>query len=397
MDLIEQIDKYESELLNNIAISDEYKTRLDKLITETNALYSNSIDYLSQFELKDEKIEQASAQLNIWSEKINNERSLFVNKLFKNRLLKFVKNELECNSGIIGKFENNDSELFYQKQINQLRIHSLEDELNDDENEIEVNSMRIQFLINGNICIAYRYVDNDRDLHISMFDSKLNKLCTEFFETFGEFKLTKLKSSPILCLINEHCIEDSQGYDHDHSTIYKLDDDLTKLNELTVDYKIKAVDGFEAHLYCLSASYNVNRLVYVYDRSLNQVMGIGQQENLTIPFYISDSFRKMRVCDLYFVFLDGKQVVFMNKQNGMVDKKFNFDSFDFKLYGDGLHAFKYDKVNCNLVKYDFDGYSQMLSLEDSHIGFKMRQNMQLIDCFNGRLVFFDKDDLALIF
>ena len=188
-----------------------------------------------------------------------------------------------------------------------------------------------------------------------------------------------------------------EGDKPEESTIIKFDDNLNELKKITVAYEIKAVEGFESHLYCLSSIYKINKQIFVYDKNLIQVMSIGQQEDLTKPFYISNSFKKMRVCELYYVFMDGAQVVFINRQSGMVDKKFNFDSFDFMLYGDELNAFKYDKSNCNLVKYDFDGYSQFFSLDNVNLSEKMKKNMELIDCFNGRFIFLNRNNLSLIF
>ena len=88
----------------------------------------------------------------------------------------------------------------------------------------------------------------------------------------------------------------------------------------------------------------------------------------------------------------------MNRFNGMVEKKFNFESFEFEFYdGSGLNAFKYDSDRFVLLKYDFNGYSQSFSLSGARLGDKTKRNMRLIDCFNGKFLFFDKNELTLIF
>jgi hypothetical protein len=385
MDLKARIDAYEGDSIAKYHISKEYVTRMEKLVKETNGVYSDSMDYLRKFEHTNEDLRKASAKLNNCQENLNHERGLFVNQIFSGHLLKFVENATQNNANLIGALEDDESQLVYQKQINQLKVYELEEGLYD-ESIVNPDYVRVQFLNNGNICIAFRHAYCE-ELHVSMLDSNFNKRCTEDFEIFNEFKLAKLKSSPILCLI------DSQEDDEeDQTTIIKLDDDLVELNKITVEYKLKAVDGFESRLYCLSTNYNVNRLVYVYDKDLSQLLSIGQQDDLRKPFYISNTFKKMRVCEDYYVFLDGKQVVFVNRQKGMVEKKFNFDSFDFKLYGDGLHAFKYDGANSNLIKYDFNGNSQLFSLENANLSSKRKQNMKLVDCFNGRFIFLEKTD-----
>jgi hypothetical protein len=396
MELIAQIDEYEQDLIAKKEISDEYKTRLKKLIKETNEIYANSMDYLNQFELKDEDLNQAMNKLNNFQENVNHERELFVNKIFNSHVLNFVENANEYSCNIIGTFED-ESHLAYQRQLDNLKIYDLEDEINYDgfDGEMYVNSgsLSAQFLANEKICVAYQSYE---DFFLGIFDSDLEN---SNIKNFGEFvsdkrKLARLNSFLILCLINK---SRSKSHSPGESTITKLDDNLDELKKITFDYEIKAVEGFASQLYCLSSTHKVNKQIYVYDEILIQVMSIGQHEDLTKPFYISNSFKKMMVSDMYYVFLDGKQVVLMNRQNGLVDKKFNHDSFDLRLHNDGLSAFKYDGVNCNLVKYDFDGNSQFFSLDKASIDGKIKKSMKLIDYVNGKFIFFDKDDCSLIF
>lgn len=400
MELIAQIDVYESDVIANYDISNEYKMRLEKLLHKTNGIHSNSMDYLRQFELNEDELKQASTKVKTWQENLNHERGLFLNQIFNGRLLKFVENEIENKPNLIGRFEIDESHLVYQKQLNQLKMHELD--LIDHCTEMDsVNSgsLRAQILANENICIMFQCYE---DIFLVIFDSKLNKLCSEYVgeNSNDKHKLAKLNSSPVLCLINQNKPDGwnpNFTYKPYESTLVQYDDKLNVLNKITVTYEIKAVHGFDSRLYCLASTHEINRQVFVYDANLKQVMSIGQHEDLTKPFYISNSFEKMRVCEMYFVFLDGKQVVFVNRQTGLVDKKFNFDSFDFMLYGDGMHAFKYDGENCNMVKFDFNGDSQLFSLNKANLDARIKKKLKLIDCVNGKFIFYNESNCSLVF
>ena len=411
-DLICQIDDYEIDLNANCDISAEYKTRLAEILNETNGIHAKWADYLKLFELNDQDLELASSQVSAWLENVKNELNELIDKVFGGRLLRFFENNQNNTSSIIGTLGHDASHLINQKQLNELKIYRFGDKLNNsrDHRYAIRNSLRVQFLDNENICMAYQYIvigspysTLETDIYLSMFDSSLNRLRTKCFDDYivGEFNLAKLDGSILLCLIQpkekEAENDESDLNLDDGSIIMKFDQDLNLLKEISIDYKIKAVDGFGSHLYCLSSIHNVNRKVCVYDANLKQIMSIGQHEDWEKPFYISNTFEKMRVCELYIAFLDRKQVVFINKENGWDDKKFNSHSFDFELYGDELHAFKYDNIKFNLVKYDSNGFSQNFSIGNSNLSEKMKENMELVDFFNGRFIFINKNNLCLIF
>ena len=405
MDLIGQINKYEQDLSVKNEINDEDKLKFKESVEEPNKTHSEWMDYLGQFDLNDEKLKLASFYLKHSLENLNYKRGQLVDQIFNGRLLNFVENATQNSSSLLGRFEDDDSQLVYLKQLNHLKSYGLRVRLYDFTNACSpsILFLGVQFLNNGNICIAYHdEYDDDHPLKLFMFDAGFNKLANQSFQLskFDEFKLAKLKSSLIFfCLSTCHDYDYDNNERPDESRITRLDDDFKKLNEIDVDYEIKAVEGFESHLYCLSATKDVNKQIFVYDENLVQIMSIGQHEDLGEPFFISDTFKKMRVSELYFVFLDGKQAVFINRRNGLVEKQFNVDSLDFILYGDGLNAFKYDAANCNLVKYDLNGSSQFISLENADLSSKTKQNMQLVDCFNGRFIFLERsnDDYFLIF
>jgi hypothetical protein len=411
MDLIGQINKYEQDSKKKSEINDEDKLKFKKSVENTNKTHSEWMAYLEQVDLNDEKLKSASLYVKHSLENLKNKRWELVNQIFKGRWLSFVENATQNSSSLLGRFEDDDSQLVYQKQLNHLKSYGLRIRLYDITNECSASilSLGVQFLNNGNICIAYHdEYDEENPLKLFMFDAGFNKLANQSFQLskFAEFKLAKLKNSIILALTTLifslstcHDYDSEEFVSLDESRIMRLEEDFKKLNEIDVDYEIKATEGFESHLFCLSAIQDVNKKIFVYDENLVQIMSIGQHEDLSEPFFISDTFKKMRVCELYFVFSDGKQAVFVNRQNGLVEKQFNIDSLDFIMYGDGLNTFTYDGANSNLIKYDFNGYSHFFSLENANLRLKRKQNMKLVDCFNGRFIFLDNtnDDYFLIF
>ena len=398
-----QIDEYELSLSAIGDIGEEHETKLEILFKETLEFHSKWTDYLNQFDLDDVELNSASAQLNIRLNSLNSEREILLYKIFNNRLLVFAKNETKPSSSIIGTLEDSKSLLAYQKQLDQLRIHKLKEKQIGNGEPVSNDSVRVQCFDDQRFCIAYRNDLLESYLYLGMFDSEMNELRAKNFELgrFEEFKLAKMKNWIILCIVkNEEGRNEADSEEENDfaSSIRKLDQNLMTLSRINVDYEIRAVETFESSIFCLSAFDFVNRFVYAYDQNLVQIMSVGQREDLTKPYFISSSFRKMKVTELYFVFLDGKQVVFMNRFNGMVEKKFNFESFEFEFYdGSGLNAFKYDSDRFELLKYDFNGYSQSFSLSGARLSGKTKRNMRLINCFNGKFLFFDKHELTLIF
>ena len=131
--------------------------RLKNLINQTIEQHSNSIDFLKKFELKDEDLTQASVQVNHGLENLNNERDELMKKIFIGSMLKFVENATEKKKCLIGAFEDDESQLVHQKQLNRLKSYQLKHILYDSEIEAYdfYDSLSVQVLNNGNICIAY--------------------------------------------------------------------------------------------------------------------------------------------------------------------------------------------------------------------------------------------------
>jgi gas vesicle protein len=307
-ELVCQIDDYETDLNANCEISGEYKAKLAQLLNETNGIHAKWADYLKQFELNDQDLEIASAQVNAWLESVKNELGVLAEKVFGGRFLRFFENKHNNSSSIIGTLGHDASHLINQKQLNELKMYKFGDKLNysRDHRYAIGDSLRVQLLDNENICMAYQYIvigspysTLETDIYLSVFDSSLDRLRTKCFDEYivGEFKLAKLDGSILLCLIQpkekEAETDESDLNLDDGSSIMKFDQDLNLLNEISVEYKIKAVDGFGSHLYCLSNIHNVNRQVFVYDANLKQLMSIGQHADWNKPFYISNTFEKM--------------------------------------------------------------------------------------------------------
>ena len=277
---------------------------------------------MKKFDMDDADLNSASAQLNIRLDSLNSEREQLLSKIFNNCLLVFAKNETKPTSGLIGTLENDKGINHYQKLLDQLKIHNLGDKLKDKLNRNQTiynDSILVQqFFDDELLCVAYECNTIEFDIFMSVFDLKLNELCANRLDMgqCEEFMLTKMKSWAILCFAKNNKDDQSEADSEDEnffaSSLLKLNLNLITVKQINVKYEIKAVETFDSSIFCLSAFDFVNRLVYGNDMNLVQIMSVGQHEDLTKPYFISSSFRKMKVCELYFVFLDGKQVDYSN-------------------------------------------------------------------------------------
>jgi hypothetical protein len=122
-------------------------------------------------------------------------------------------------------------------------------------------------------------------------------------------------------------------------------------------------------------------------------MRFGQREDLRKPYFVSNYIKKFEICDLYYVFIENFKAMFMNRFNGMIEKQFDLNLLGSRLGDfDGPMFFSYYK---SLVGHDLDGGSQEYAL--SALDESVKMSMELVDCSNGRFIFFDRLNLSLIF
>ena len=399
---IDYIESFENGSYAYYEVNEEEKAKFDKHIEEMYACYSKWTDYLNQFKIDDHELKTASFQVNICLEQINKEHTNLMTRLCSGNVLKFVRNTNEVSSSTIGQLFEDVRVFSIEEKLNNLKVYSLREQFSRI-GAPQRQSIRVQCLTSGKFCLAYFNYEDRFQLELAMFDdASLDVLSTNSASTEGfirnYFKMDKLRNSIIICFMKHLFAHESDYYEDniDTSTIKKFDDGLNKVKELNVNYVIRSIRCFESHLYCLGQTLSGSQ-IYVYGENLEHVMRFGQGEDLSNPYFVSNSIINLEICDQYYVFFKNFQVMFMNRCNGMIEKQFDLNLIRSRLFDfNGPSLFSYYQSKLCLVKHDLDGGSSQEIALDA-LGESVKKSMELVDCFNGRFIFFDRNSLSLIF
>ena len=397
---IDYIEGFENGSYAYYEANEEEKAKFDKHIDEMYACYSKWTDYLHQFKIDDRELKTASFQVNICLEQINKEHTNLMTRLCSGNVLKFVRNPSQVSSSTIGQLFEDVRVFSTEEKLNKLKAYNLREKF---VRAPQLQSVRVQCLTSGRFCLAYFNFENSYQLELAMFDdANLNVLSTNSASTEGfirnYFKMDKLRNSIIICFMKHLLAHGSEYYEdnNDTSTIKKFDDGLNKVKELNVNYVVRSIRCFESHLYCLGETLSGCQ-IYVYSDNLEHVMRFGQGEDLSKPYFVSNSCINLELCDLYYVFFENFKIMFMNRCNGMIEKQFDLNLIRSRLFDfNGPSLFSYSQSKRCLVKHDLGGGSSQEFALDA-LDESVKKSMELVDCFNGRFIFFDRNSLSLIF
>ena len=392
LELIDFINNYEEDSTEKYEAKAEHKQTFEKIVGDMYDSYSKWVDYLNQFKIQDQELKTASFEVNACLERADKERSRLMKRLFSGNILEFSKSSSTIDLSSIGELlETKSTTLFFNDQLDQLKVYNLAAKLTNYRTGVVANTLRVQFLTSSTFCVAYFQQNQPDKLKLAMLNTNLDTISSSMvhFVEFSQFKLAKLNNSIILCLINH------PGLDR-LCKIQKFSPYLMKQNEIEVGFEISSMCSFESNLYCLSRSLNTNTQIYVYDENLLQLMSVGQSDDVARPYFLSSSFTKMKVSERYYTFLDNRKIILVNRLNGVAEMWLDIGSNEFQLSdGEETSVLKYDKLNSSLVKYDLECRSEEMSLGGLDSG--VAGSMELVDCDDGRLIFFSQSRLSLIF
>ena len=358
--LIQKIDEHENETM--LKFNANHNLRLDTFLSETRQFHEKWADYLKQFEINEEEIKVALLEAKKLKVELNKESDLLVSKLFHNNLLKFEK-----STPCFGSLVNERVKLNYIQALASPKIFHLGNKM-DYKN---ISKVSFKLLSNANRCIAYRK-NNDVGLSIGIWDNDVNQLFKKRVEPFGHhgFQLVELNKAVVLCSID----------DAFKSTIMKFDCNLKLQKNIEVGFTIMHADSYQNKLYLLATSLDLkSKHVYVLDESLKMLdnFKLGNSEGL--PFYFPKLVTKMRVAEKYFVFLDGKNVLLMDRLDGMIKQTFGIGSSDFLLDSSNDRIIAHDVRLGRLVFFDFEG-------ESFEISYPTLKNFELVDFIHNKFV-----------
>ena len=368
LELIQKIDEYENEAA--LKFDKKVNIEMDTFLSETRRFHEKWTDYLKHFKINEEELSLASNEAKKFKAKLNKESNLLLSKLFHFNLPKFEKS----TPPDFGSLIDDGVKQSYTQSLASLRLFHLRNTVNC----TNISNYSIKPLSNGNICIAYSK-HNDSCLRIGVWDKRVDrKLFQKKEEPFNhyDFQLVEVNKTIVLCLFDNDTKANT-------SRIMKFDCKLKLQKNIELDFLIMFAYVYENKLYLLSTSSDrKSKLIYVYDQRLKLIDSIQLRNSEGLPFYVPNSVTKMRVAANYFVFLDGREVVLMDRLDGSIKRTFCINSSDFVLDSSNDRIIACDKKRGWLVCFDYEGESFEVSLP-------LLKNFELLDFALEKFVFID--------
>ena len=371
-ELIQKIDEYEKE--TKLKFDVNTNLRLDDFLSETRQFHEKWADYLKQFEINEEELNLASNEAKNLENKVNKESDLLLSNLFHSNLLEFKK-----STPVFGILFNDGVKQSYFKALNNLRACDLSTKLD----YTNISKVSFKLLSNGNLCMAYRQ-HNDDILRLGIWDHNLKQLfqvTSKYIYNYG-FHLVELNQAVILWLFDDAAKS---------SSITKFNSNLRFQNSIGVGFAIMHAESYQDKLYLLATNRDQNsKHIYVYDESfkLLEKIQLGNREGL--PFCVPISVTKVRVAEKYFVFLDGTNVLLMDRLDGAIKRSISINSSDFVLDSSNDRIMAYDGKTEKLVCFDFEG-------ESFEISWAKLKNFELLDFVHDKFMFFNESTRCIIF
>ena len=201
------------------------------------------------------------------------------------------------------------------------------------------------------------------------------------------FQLVELDERIVLCLFEEEASANAPT-----STIMKFDYNLKIQTNIGIGVVIMHANAHENKLYLLvTSSDRKSKHIHAIDEHIRLLLDIPLCSTESLPLYVPKSVSKMKVTENYFVFLDGTNVLLMDRLDGRVKRTFNINSSDFVLDLSADRLMAYDGKLGKLVCFGFEGES----FEIGTPGFK--KNYDLVDYDHQRFVFFDMSSFFVSF
>ena len=430
-ELIEQINAYEKNSV--LDFSQENKSAFDNFINEMYAFHAKWSDYFKRVKLDDSELIAASSEASKCLEQIKKENAQVLDKVFNGRVLRFEKNQTQVKSNVVGTFNLSLTQMKTSLappaknenvQLNCLQHWSLLNRFNV-YNFNEVEPLSIKFLNGGNFLVGCRSSEYNK-IEISIFDSNFDLLSKTINKKSANemhrssirssqqnvqtFQLNTLASNSIILslftrnyYINnynnrndsmDNSFEECEYFENDYiynddngntlSLFKQLNYQLTVSKRIRLNYDVISIDTYDNQTYCLSADGSI----YVYDCQLSLLQRIEQNRSVMSSFRPNSKVR-MKINISFLFFLNDTEIVLTSFNNARPIARFNIGSHDFLLNHLTNSILTYDGES-KVVSYDFDGKSQTFDLNKANA----TESMQLVDCSNDKLLFFDKASLS---
>lgn len=379
--LIQQIDDYEEECVQNFTSKKESKRAFDEIIVEINKFLDEKREYLRGFQINDTEIQKSNNIAQILKSKLENGMIYAKSFIFNKKLMLFESSRDRVNKNMLGFFRF--KQLGNSMNFNQLKKIQLKNVLND----LSENSLIWTNTFDNGVYFI-TYLSSRNEMTMATFDPSTNTLEKKVIPNCQViFNLVKCKNSIALSYFSEQ----------NQNSICIIDSSLNILESISFQDSLFGgtvlIGANDSYLYV-----NINRgsksYIKVYDYQLNKVKltQTFQSTNAQSPFYFPTHIKQLNSRDGKYIWMNSNQICILNEHTGELLKTIQIAADRFELDSKN-NLLVLQNSSKKVVYFDLNGVQQK---EFDLVGFESNDLTFYIDP-NDKLHFFDKKYSKIIY
>jgi len=356
-----QIDEYEKNCLEND--DDLVQTKLDikSKLENLKAFFQNTVDYLKQRVVDDEKINSSLVELKNFKSELENYLDSFNQNEFEKSKIEFIKSKNQLEPGMLGTLKISGlkvakNELFSNKQVFHVELNK------------KYEILRFELSNDSSVFVLSRC---NETVYVHLFDllsgKQINKI--KMFNDNEYLSLESYKQLECLSLIDDCKLLVLAKTINEGTRIYSFDQNLS-LAKSQVIQNAKRLISFatdDSKYYCLLRSFKYEDFLVIYDDKFNQIFwneNINQARLDT--FYFPSTINQIKEIKVYktniYILTENwqagnKSIEIMNKVNGEILRKFQITGESFTIFNDLLFSYNSNNLFSNeaIATYDLLG------------------------------------------
>ena len=370
--LIKRIENYEKTAIK--AIDQQSKKYFTELYEDMNEFYGKWTEYLNQLIISDNEVVEALNEADKYLYNYNCEMKY---KTFNGEMLKFYANRRKFDSNLIGVLRLEPLDYIPKYSSENIKTTNLKEVMND----ISHLAFKVEPLNNSQLVIVYE--NKQSNLNMVLIDHQANVILKKvgmiekkIFEV-KNFKLASLNKDIFVFIAYK------ETPSLETCSLRKYDESFKLTLDKNIGLNIINTTVYRNQLFLLSSSPALSKNVFYFiDKSLNNLKRIGFNFG-SIPFTVPPKVKKFQVNCNFCIYLDNKEIKFMNRVTGAIDKTLLIDYVDFNLYLD-KYIMVYNQSTRFLTCFDFTGVICNNEKLDN-----VSANSKLICNINKKLFFLD--------
>ena len=368
-DLIEEIDKYERLCQQQLTFVQKNKQDTQVVLKECRQFCTDSEAMLKQFKIEESDIQKRLKEANILLNNLDKIEADAQSNEFKNFKLKFLKEQDNLTVGHIKKKHRKLRylETFHSKK--EIDLLKLSDDVFTYKMEVGENNQneenKFLFLIQPfkQEFFLGAYVNKAFNLNLFILNkdgeivSQNKSLILD--STFSDIiELNLCSDNNIFYIYTE---EKHKGVNGLHFNVRSYDENLKQIKKFKINSRIKFLNSFEGHAF-IGVQKGGHIVFSEYTSNFDLIQEFGKGSNNKCRFFFPSNINNFLISDMFYVMTSSveadeidalENVVFINKQTGSIEKRFNVKGClaEYFYLEKFILTFENDKIYC----YNFDG------------------------------------------